>query len=182
MPPHSRPRPLPGPPLLAAVLLLLLTGGGTEAVAHGGPVKVVEDRFVVTVVLWPAADTTRLRFFVRDFGSGQAPAEALSFRAHILEDRSRAVTCEGPPAPVEDGEANLLCRFPRDGYYEVFLKFWQDGEPARVYEPEDWRVWIGEGDGSTNWVSTVVVGTAAATIVILGVSSWRRRHDGKDGP
>ena len=180
MPPHSRSRSLAGHRLLAAGLLALLTGVGTEALAHGGPVKVIEDRYVVTVVLWPAAETTRLRFFVRDFGSGQAPAEALSFRARILEESSRAVICDGPPAPVQDGEANLLCRLPRDGYYEVFLQFWRDGEPARVYEPEDWRVWIGE-PGSVGWVSTVVVGTAAVTIVTLGVSSWRRRGNGKDG-
>lgn len=162
------------------MLLGLLTGVGTEARAHGGPVKVIEDRFVVTVALWPAAESTRLRFFVRDFHSGQAPAEALSFRARILEDHSRAVVCEGAAAPVQDGEANLLCRFPRDGFYEVFLQFWRDGEPARVYEPDDWRVWIGEA-GSAGWVSTVVVGTAAVTIMMLGVSSWRRRGDGKDG-
>lgn len=164
---------------MAAVLLVALTGVG-KALAHGGPVKVIEDRFVVTVALWPTADTTWLRFFVRDFRSGQAPAEALSFRARILEDRSRALICEGPPAPVQGGEANLLCRVPRDGFYEVFLQFWRDAEPARVYEPEDWRVWIGEAGGSTGWVSTVVVGTAAVTIVILGVSSWRRRRDGRD--
>jgi len=180
MPPPSRPRPLPGHLLRAALLLAALAGVGTEALAHGGPVKVIEDRFVVTVALWPAAETTRLRFFVRDFRSGQAPAEALSFRARILEDRSRAVVCEGATAPVQDGEANLLCRLPGDGFYEVFLQFWRDGEPARVYEPEDWRVWIGEA-GSAGWVSTAVVGTAAVTIVILGVSSWRRRNDGKDG-
>lgn len=180
MPPPSRPRPLPGHRLLAALLLAALAGVGTEALAHGGPVKVIEDRFVVTVALWPAAETTRLRFFVRDFRSGRAPAEDLSFRARILEERSRAVICEGAPASVEDGEANVLCHFPRDGFYEVFLQFWQDGEPARVYEPEDWRVWIGEA-GSAGWVSTAVVGTAAVTIVILGVSSWRRRNDGKDG-
>jgi hypothetical protein len=143
-------------------------------------VKVIEDRFVVTVALWPAAESTRLRFFVRDFHTGQAPAEALSFRARILDDRSRAMVCEGASAPVQDGEANLLCRFPSDGFYEVFLQFWRDGEPARVYEPEDWRVWIGEA-GSAGWVSTVVVGMAAVTIVMLGVSSWRRRGDGKDG-
>jgi hypothetical protein len=181
MPPPSRPRPLPGHLLLAALLLAALAGVGTEALAHGGPVKVIEERFVVTVALWPAAETTRLRFFVRDFRSGRAPAEALSFRARILEERSRAVICEGASASVEDGEANLLCRLPRDGFYEVFLQFWQDGEPARVYEPEDWRVWIGEAGGSAGWVSTVVVGTAAMTIAILGVSSWRRRGDGKDG-
>ena len=180
MPPPSRPRSLPGHRLLAVLLLVALTGVGTEALAHGGPVKVIEERFVVTVALWPAAETTRLRFFVRDFRSGQAPAEALSFRARILEDRSRAVVCEGATAPVQDGEANLLCRLPGDGFYEVFLQFWRDGEPARVYEPEDWRVWIGEA-GSAGWVSTAVVGTAAVTIVILGVSSWRRRGDGKDG-
>lgn len=181
MPPHARSRPLSGHRLLAAWLLLALTGLGTEARAHGGPVKVIEDRFVVTVALWPAAETTRLRFFVRDFRSGRAPAEDLSFRARILEERSRAVICEGAPASVEDGEANVLCHFPRDGFYEVFLQFWLDGEPARVYEPEDWRVWIGEAGGSVGWVSTAVVGTAAVTIVILSVSSWRRRNDGKDG-
>ena len=112
--------------------------------------KVIEDRFVVTVALWPAAETTRLRFFVRDFRSGRAPAEALSFRARILEEALAGRDLRGRSPPrSRTVEANLLCRTPGDGFYEVFLQFWTGAaEPARVYEPEDWRVWIGEAGGA----------------------------------
>jgi hypothetical protein len=179
MRPHRRPRGRSGLCLLKMLLLLGLAASGRGAEAHGGPEKVVDDRFVVTAALVPAGDATLLRFFFRDFRSGRRSKEALSFRVRILDDRSEAVVCESPVGSVRDGWAQVLCRFSAAGFHEVFLQFWVDGELTRVYEPEDWRVWVGEAEGSGTWVSRVVIGAAAVTIAMIGVSTWRRRTDGR---
>jgi hypothetical protein len=181
MRPHRRPRKRSGPHLLGVLLLLAVVVCGRETRAHGGTEKVVDDRFVVTAVLVPIGDATLLRFFFRDFQSGQRSPEALSARVRVLDDRSGAVVCESPVASVSDGWAQVVCRFSAAGFHEVFLQFWVDGEVTRVYKPEDWRVWIGDAGGSGTWVSRVVVGAAAVTIAMMGVSTWRRRADGRYG-
>ena len=181
MPFHSRRRPRSAPRVLAALLLAVLAGAAGEALAHGGPSKLVERRFVVTATLWPAGDDTRLRFFFRDFRSGRTPVEPLSFRVRILADRSRTLVYEGAGGPVEDGRADVLFRAPDEGFYEVFLQFWSAGDPTHVYEPDDWRVWIGEPGSPRPWSSIAVVATAAVAIAMIGVATWRRRVDESDG-
>jgi hypothetical protein len=163
------------------LILAALAGSAGDALAHGGPDKVVERRFVVTATLWPTGDATRLRLFFRDFRSGRIPVEPLSFRVRILADRSRALVYEGAGGSVENGRADALFRVPGEGFYEVFLQFWSDGDPTHVYEPEDWRVWIGEPGSSRPWSSIVVVATAAMGMAMIGVATWRRRVDGRDG-
>jgi hypothetical protein len=163
-----------------AGVLLAIAGAGGEALAHGGPDKVVERRFVVTATLWPAGDATRLRFFFREFRTGRIPEQPLSFRARILTDRSRVLVYEGPVATVEGGRADVTFRVPDEGFYEVLLQFWSDRDPEHVYEPEDWRVWIGEPGSPRPFSATVLVATAAVTMAMLGVATWRRRADGKD--
>jgi hypothetical protein len=177
----SRRRTRSAPRVLPALLLAVLAGAAGEAVAHGGPSKLVERRFVVTATLWPAGDATRLRFFFRDFRSGRMPVEPLSFRVRILADRSRALIYEGAGSRVEDGRADVLFRAPDEGFYEVFLQFWSDGDPTHVYEPDDWRVWIGDPGSPRPWSSIAVVATAAVAIGMIGVATWRRRVDGSEG-
>ena len=167
--------------LLAALLLAALAGAAGEALAHGGPSKLVERRFVVTATLWPAGDATRLRFFFRDFRSGRMPEEPLSFRVRILADGSRAPVYEGAGGRVKDGRADVLFRVPDEGFYEVFLQFWSDGDPAHVYAPDDWRVWIGEPGSPRPWRSIAVVATAAVALAMIGVARRHRRVDGSDG-
>lgn len=182
MPLHPHARRHPATRLAGALLLAALAAVGSRAWAHGGPVKVVEDRFVVTAVLFPAGDGTRLRLFFRDFQSGQVPTDVLSFQIRIRADGSRAVICESPVAAVESGQANAFCRTPHDGFYEVFLQFWLDREPERVYQPEDWRVWIGGAGTSPGWPSTVVVTTVAVALGAIGVVRWRRPNPEGDVP
>jgi hypothetical protein len=167
--------------LLAVLLLTGLAGAAGEASAHGGPDKLVERRFVVTATLWPAGDATRLRFFFRDFRSGRMPGEPLSFHVRILADRSRALVYEGAGGRVEEGRADVLFRVPDEGFYEVFLQFWSDRDPTHVYEPDDWRVWIGEPGSPRPWRSIAVVATAAVAMAMIGVATWRRRVDGRQG-
>ncbi len=181
MPFRSRRRTRSAPRLLAALLLAALAGAAGEALAHGGPSKLVERRFVVTATLWPAGDATRLRFFFRDFRSGRMPVEPLSFRVRILADRSWALIYEGAGDRVEDGRADVLFRAPDEGFYEVFLQFWSDGDPTHVYEPDDWRIWIGEPGSPRPWSAIAVVATAAVAIGMIGVTTWRRRVDGSEG-
>jgi len=177
MPFRSRWRTRSAHGLLAALLLAALAGAAGEASAHGGPSKLVERRFVVTATLWPAGDATRLRFFLRDFRSGRVPGEPLSFRVRILADRSRALVYEGGGGRVENGRADVLFQVPNQGFYELFLQFWSDGNPTHVYEPDDWRVWIGEPGSSRPWSSIAVVATAAVAMAMIGVATWRRRID-----
>ena len=179
MPFRSRRRTRSAHRLLAALLLAALAGAAGEAFAHGGPEKLVERRFVVTATLWPAGDATRLRFFFRDFRSGRMPVEPLSFRVRILADGSRTLVYEGAGGRVEDGRADVLFRVPDEGYYEVFLQFWSDGDPTHVYAPDDWRVWIGEPGSPRPWRSIAIVATAA--MAVIGAATWRRRVDGRQG-
>jgi hypothetical protein len=181
MPSPSRRRTRSALRVLAALLLATLAGPAGDALAHGGPSKLVERRFVVTATLWPTGDATRLRFFFRDFRSGRVPVEPLSFRVRILADRSRAVIYEGAGGRVEDGRVDVLFRAPDEGFYEVFLQFWSDGDPTHVYEPDDWRVWIGEPGSPRPWGSIAVVATAAVGMAMIGVATWRRRADGSEG-
>jgi hypothetical protein len=167
--------------LLAALVLAALAGAAGEALAHGGPSKLVERRFVVTATLWPAGDATRVRFFFRDFRSGRMPVEPLSFRVRIFADESRTLVYEGAGGRVEDGRADVLFRVPDEGFYEVVLQFWSDGDPTHVYEPDDWRVWIGESGSPRPWSSIAIVATAAVAMAMIGVATWRRRVDGRQG-
>jgi hypothetical protein len=169
-----------GRPLIA--ILAALAGMAGEAAAHGGPVKVVENRFVVTAALWPAGDGMQLRFFMRDFHSGRALDESTSFRARVLADGSRAVVHESGVGAVDGGRADVFFRVPTDGFYEVFLQFWSDGDPSRVYEPEDWRVWIGTSGGPSPWHMALLGATAALALAMVRIAVSHRRVHRTDGP
>jgi len=136
---------------LAAVLLAALPGVAGRALAHGAPEKVIDERFVVTVALAPDGDLTRLRFFFRDFQTGRGLTEPMSVRVRIAEDEA--------PTPLHDQRAAVV--------------FSLDGEPARVYRPEDWRIWVGKPralDGRTlAWV------TGTSTLLTMMVVLFLRR-------
>jgi hypothetical protein len=160
------------------LVLATLAGAASEALAHGGPSKLVERRFVVTATLWPAGDATRLRFFFRDFRSGRMPVEPLSFRVRILADASRNLVYEGAGGRVEDGRADVLFRVPDEGFYEVVLQFWSDGDPTHVYAPDDWRVQVHKGDKLS--ITATYDSARAAWYEGMGimVATWRRGVDG----
>jgi hypothetical protein len=122
-----------------------------------------------------------LRFFFRDFQTGRMPVEPLSFRVRILADGARTLVYEGAGGRVEDGRADVLFRVPTEGFYEVFLQFWSDTDPSHVYEPEDWRVWIGDPGSPRPWRSALLVATAALVLAILPVATWRSWVDREDG-
>lgn len=163
---------------IALIAALLLAAAADSARAHGGPEKVIDRRFVVSVALAPAEDATRLRFSLRDFRSGQPLTEAVSYRVRIVPEHAPGARHETPPASFASGRSDVVYRFPGDGFYEVFLEFWLDGEPAQVYRPEDWRIWIGTtAGGIETWLPVGVAGTAALVTAVVGMSRKRRRRD-----
>ena len=158
---------------LAAVLLAALPGVAGRALAHGAPEKVIDERFVVTVALAPDGDLTRLRFFFRDFQTGRGLTEPMSVRVRIAEDEA--------PTPLHDGHAavvgswaDVLYQFPHDGFYEVVLEFALDREPARVYRPEDWRIWVGKPRAldSRAWAGVLI------TVVVISLKRQRTERGG----
>ncbi len=164
-----------------AVLLLLaaLPGVAGRAWAHGAPEKVIDERFVVTVALAPDGDLTRLRFFFRDFRSGRGLTEPMSARVRIAEDETPTVLHDSGAAVVS-GRADVFYQFPHDGFYEVVLEFTLAGEPARVYRPEDWRIWVGKPraiDGR-GWAG---VAAASALLTVMAVMSLRRQRPERGG-
>src|SRR5438094_2977996 len=62
----------------AIVFAWMVLAPAGSALAHGGPEKVVDGRFVVTLALAPTVGGTRLQFFFRDFASGRLVTEPVS--------------------------------------------------------------------------------------------------------
>ena len=165
------------PICLAAVLLLAgVPGVMGRALAHGAPEKVIGERFVVTVALAPDGDFTRLRFFFRDFRTGRGLTEPMSVRVRIAEDETLAPLHEGR-ADVMGSGADMLYQFPHDGFYEVVLEFSLDREPARVYRPEDWRIWVGKPRALDSRAWAGVAATSALLITVVVISLKRQRTE-----
>jgi hypothetical protein len=165
--------------LLVLLGLASVPGVAGRAQAHGGPEKVIEGRFVVTVALAPDGDLTRLRFFFRDFQTGRGLTVPMSVRVRIAEDETLR-PLHDTQAAATGGRADVLYQFPHDGFYEVLLEFSLDGEPERVYRPEDWRIWVGppqDLDGRT-WAWVTVTSALLTVVVVAALKSQRNERGG----
>jgi len=143
--------------------------------AHGGPHKVVDGRVVISLVLVPRDEALALRFAFGDVRSGQPLSAPVVFRVMIREDQGGQWSFESPRMETTGGTGELVHRFPRDGFYEVFLEFERGDEPGRIYRPEDWRVWIGSrGDSARPWV----VASLELILVASAALCWWQRQRG----
>jgi hypothetical protein len=164
------------------VAVLVLAGGPGvvgRALAHGAPEKVVDERFVVTVALAPDGELTRLRFFFRDFRTGRGLTGPMSVRVRIAADETLTPLHDGPAAVVGSW-ADVFYQFPHDGFYEVVLEFSLDGEPARVYRPEDWRIWVGKPRpvNIRAWAWAAAASTLSAMAVVMSLKRQRTERGG----
>ena len=171
-------------PICLAVVLVLAGVPGVmgRALAHGSPEKVIDERFVVTVALAPDGDFTRLRFFFRDFRTGRGLTEPMSVRVRIAEDETLTPLHEGR-ADLTGSWADMLYQFPHDGFYEVLVEFSLDREPARVYRPEDWRIWVGKPRplDIRAWAwAAAATSTLLTTVVVISLRRQRPERGGAE--
>jgi len=62
----------------------------------------------------------------------------------------------------------------------VLLEFSLDGEPARVYQPEDWRIWVGKPrplDART-WALAAATSTLLTMVVVISLRRQRTERGG----
>jgi hypothetical protein len=165
--------------LLVASLILLL---GTRLVrAHGEPDKVVEGKYVVSLVLIPRGEEMSLRFFFRDFETGRKLLVPISFKIKIRDHQTRNFIFESPNMRAGNGVGDLIYQFSLDGFYEVFLQFEKADEPGKIYRPEDWYLWVPAGHAAEAHGYYGIIAISGLLVAISGMAwwSWKKRNRGK---
>jgi len=151
---------------LAAVLLAALPGVAGRALAtgagEGGRRAIRRHRRLA-----PDGDLTRLRFFFRDFQTGRGLTEPMSVRVRIAEDEAPARSTTGARPWWAAGRTSSTSS--RTTGLRGGPRVLPDGDPARVYRPEDWRIWVGKPralDGRT-WAWVTGTSTLLTMMVVL---------------
>ena len=106
--------------------------------AHGEPEKVVEGKYVVSLMLVPQGEGMSLQFFFRDFKTGQRLLVPISFHIKIRDYQAQKFVFASPTIRASNGVGAVVYQFSRDGFYEVFLEFDTADKLGTIYRPEDW--------------------------------------------
>jgi hypothetical protein len=170
--------------IFAAVLLvapLILFSDIRLIWAHGEPEKVIEGKYVVSLVLVPQDAKMSLRFFFRDFKTGQRLLVPISFQIKIRDPQAQKFVFESPNLRARNGVGDLIYQFYLDGFYEVFLEFEKADEPGKIYRPDDWYLWIPAGHAAEAHRYYGIIAISALLVAISGMAWWSRKkkHRGK---
>jgi hypothetical protein len=152
--------------------------------ANGEPEKVVDGRYVVSLVLVPDRDAMRFRFAFRDFRTGKPLAGPIAYHVTIRDGHGGAVIYETPELVTASSAAEVRYRVPRDGFYETVLEFRHPAVGGSVYRPEDWYLWIPAGTDRGQGVPWTAL--AVLALVLACVWWWRtavrRQRGGRSSP
>ena len=169
-------------PLLMSVAMSL---DSAPVRANGEPEKVVDGRYVVSLVLVPDRDAMSFRFAFRDFRTGKLLADPIAYHVTIREGHIGAVIYESPERVTATGAAEVRYRVPRDGFYETVLEFRHPAARGTVYRPEDWYLWIpastDRGRG-VPWTAVAVLALALASVWWWRRTAVRRQRGGRSSP
>lgn len=143
--------------------------------ANGEPEKVVEGKYVVSLVLIPRGEEMSLRFFFRDFKTGQRLLVPISFQIKIRDPQARKFVFESPNLRARNGVGDLIYQFYLDGFYEVFLEFEKADEPGKIYRPDDWYLWIPAGHAAEAHGYYGIIAISALLVAISGMAWWSRK-------
>ncbi len=162
----------------AAVLLVasvILFSDIQLILAHGEPEKVVEGKYVVSLVLVPQGEEMSLRFFFRDFKTGQRLLAPISFQIKIRDPRAQKFVFESPSMRARNGVGDLIYQFSLDGFYEVFLEFEKTDELGKIYRPDDWYLWVPAGQAAEAHGYYGIIAMSGLLVAISGMAWWSRR-------
>ena len=145
--------------------------------AHGEPEKVVEGKYVVSLALMPQGKEMSLRFFFRDFKTGQRLLVPISFQIKIRDPQTEKFVFESLNLRATNGVGDLIYSFSLAGFYEIFLEFEKTDEPRKIYRPEDWYVWVPAGQAAEAHGYYGIIVISGLLAAISGMA-WRSRRKG----
>jgi len=160
---------------LLFVAVLVSVGIGLDSApagAHGDPEKVVDGRYVVSLVIVPEGDATRFRFAFRDLRSGKLLAEPIHYYVTIREEHDGDALYESPELLTETGIAEVRYQVPWDGFYETVLEFRHPAPRGPFYRAEDWYLWIPAREHRAHGLPWMVL--AVLVLALASVWWWRR--------
>jgi len=143
--------------------------------AHGEPEKVVEGKYVISLMLVPQGEEMSLRFFFRDFQTGQRLLVPISFHIKIRDHQAQKFVFESPNIRASNGVGELVYQFSLDGFYEVFLEFEKADELGKIYRPDDWYVWVPAGQTAEAHGYYGIIAISGLLVAISGMAWWSRR-------
>jgi len=166
-----------------AVLLigsLILFSDIRLILANGEPEKVVEGKYVVSLVLVPQGEEMSLRFFFRDFKTGERLLVPISFQIKIRDHQAQKFVFESPNIQASNGVGELVYQFSPDGFYEVFLEFEKADELGKIYRPDDWYLWIPAGQAAQAHGYYGIIAISGLLVAISWMAWWSRRKRNRD--
>jgi hypothetical protein len=143
--------------------------------AHGEPEKVIEGKYVVSLVLVPHGAEMSLRFFFRDFKTGQRLLVPISFQIKIRDPHAQKFVFESPNLRATNGVGDLIYSFSLAGFYEIFLEFEKTDEPGKIYRPEDWYAWVPAEQADEAHGYYRIIAISGLLVAISGMAWWSRK-------
>lgn len=146
---------------------------------HASPERIVEEKYVVTLLFIPEAEVSKMRFFFRDFKTGRSIETPISFNITISETDSALAIFKSPELSASSGVGDFAYKFPRGGLYTVLMKFKVGDRPGNAYLPDPWSLWVPAYGGSENAARypfgySEISGFLAllGVLVILALNMW----------
>jgi hypothetical protein len=120
-----------------------------------------------------------LRFFFRNFKTGQKLLVPISFKIKIRDYQTQKFVFESPTTRASNGLGELAYQFSRDGFYEVFLEFEKADEPAKIYRPDDWYLWVPAGQAAEALGYYGIIAISGLLVAVSGMAWWSRRKSNR---
>lgn len=165
-------------------LLLLAFFGNVAHADHAGPEKIIDGKYVVTLLMTPEGEAMKLRFFFRDISTGKNLTVPILFHFMIRQEGDDEILFASADQKAENGIGETVYQFPRGGVYSLRLEFEKEDELGKHYAPDGWSLWI-SGVGET-FAERYPIGLSEifsflvffGTVGIL-LASWQMKKKGK---
>jgi hypothetical protein len=143
--------------------------------ANGEPEKVVEGKYVVSLVLVSLGEEMSLRFFFRDFKTGRRLLVPISFHVKIRDPEAQKFIFETSNLRANNGVGDFAYQFSLDGFYEVFLEFEKADELGKIYRPDDWYLWVPAGQAAEAHGYYEIIALSGLLAAVSAMALWSRR-------
>jgi hypothetical protein len=160
--------------------IFLLSSNWLDA-NHAGPERVVENKYVVVMSLFPEGEEMKLGFIFRDFYTGKNILTPLKFKFSLKEETQATPFFESPELAARNGVGEFSYQFPQEGIYIVSLLFKDKESTETVYRPEPWSIWVPGRTSSLRGRYPIGWSEAAGFLLLAGVllaiilSIWRKK-------